>query len=116
MSFYRQILWVENVPIITSYPQTAFTLMLDEVRMYPNLLTRLEEGEDWHLYEEFALALSRRSSLSPAHQLFWRTRVTPELVPRSRLEILVPKLCVNPPPLPSPGKKTLLCSSKRTTS
>jgi hypothetical protein len=116
MTFHRQILWVDQrVPIIASLPQSSYTLLLNEWRMYPSMLSILEGGtaEGLEVYNATALCVSEFHSLDLGHQLFWRTRVKPEWVPARQLEILVRKLTPNPPPLFISDKIHVICSATR---
>jgi hypothetical protein len=113
MTHFRQLLWVDGtIPVICAFPEVSYALVLNELRMFPRMLAQLEGGTlpDDVLHSIY-LSLSDRPGMNLAQQLFWRTRIQPELVHRAQLTILLRKLNVNTVHLPD--KSRILCSSTR---
>ena len=108
----RSLLWIDNTPYSTMDPrcQPQFLLhwAVHTLLSTPDDLEALDQGGR----EDIILELVHGKSLEglPGVKFYWETRVTPRLVRKERLDILLPKLGLKLPPTNS---KLLLCSDRR---
>lgn len=108
----RHLLWIDNTPYSTMDPRCQPQFLMHwakhTLQATPEDLAELDEGGR----EDILLELVNSKSFEglPGVKFYWETRVTPLLVRRERLDILLPKLGIKLPPLSS---KLILCSDRK---